>query len=114
NENVAGSPQIAWGFAQCSARQQVLVSKRRLAVHQNNIEPVLEVQVLEPVVQEQSIDSKFFQGMQSTFDTILIHDDSHAAQIGSQHVGLITRGSGIEQHAFSIRNNTRRIFSAVT
>ena len=46
DENVAGAAKISRRFAQRSARQKKLVSKRRLPIDQDNIEPVLEMQIL--------------------------------------------------------------------
>jgi hypothetical protein len=52
--------------------------------------------------------------MQSGFDAIFIHDDSHSSQVGRQHIRFVTRSIRIQQYALPIGNNAGRNFSPLT
>ena len=55
DEDVTGPAQISRRLAQGSARQQKLVSKRRLAIDQDNVEPMLEMEILQTVVEQERV-----------------------------------------------------------
>ena len=46
NEDVARAPQITRSLAQGAAREQEFVPKRRLAIHQHDVETMFEMQIL--------------------------------------------------------------------
>ena len=55
DEDIAGPAEIARRLAQGSAREQVFVSERRLAIDQDDVEPVFEVEILQAVVEQERV-----------------------------------------------------------
>ena len=55
DEDIAGAAKIARRLAQGSAREQVFVSERRLAIDQDDVEPVFEVEILQAVVEQERV-----------------------------------------------------------
>ena len=52
DEDVAGTSQISRRLTQRPAWQHELVSKRRLSIDQHDIEPMFQVKILQPVIEE--------------------------------------------------------------
>ena len=51
DEDVTGPAQIPRRFAQGAARQQQFVAERRLSIDQNHVEPMFEMQILQPIIE---------------------------------------------------------------
>src|SRR5438874_4500902 len=105
NENVTGAAQIPRWFAQCSTRQKKFVPERRLPINQHDIEPMLEVEILQTVVEQQSIGVHFFNREEPALDAILVDQYGHVFQVVRQHVGLVSGSKRVEQQGFPIGND---------
>jgi hypothetical protein len=55
DEDVAGPTQVAWRLAQGPAREEKLISKRRLPIDQHDVEAMFEVKILQAVVEQQGV-----------------------------------------------------------
>src|SRR5437773_8525240 len=75
DENVTGPAQIPRRFTQCSTRQKKFISERRLPIDQYDIEPMLEVKILQTIVEQQGIGVHFFNREEPALDSILV--DQH-------------------------------------
>ena len=67
DENVTGAAKIARRLAQCPARQEKLVSKRRLPIDQHDIEPMLEMEILQSVIEQEGVGSHFAEWRRDRF-----------------------------------------------
>src|SRR6476620_281071 len=55
NEDVTGPAQIPRRLAQGPPREEELVSKRGLPIDQNDVEPMLEMEILQSVVEQEGV-----------------------------------------------------------
>ena len=74
NKNVAGAAKIARPLAQGAPRQQELVPKRCLSIHEHHVQPMLEMEILESVVEQQRVDLPFIDGEPATFHPVFVHE----------------------------------------
>ena len=68
-------------FAQRAARQEVLVAERGLPVDQHEVQPVLEVQVLQAVVEDERVRAEMFDRVPPGLDAVLVHEHDDAGQV---------------------------------
>ena len=109
DENVTGPAQIPRRFAQCSARQKKFISERRLPIDQHNIEPMLQMEILQTVIEQQGIGFPFFDREEAALYPILVDEHDHIFQVMREHVRFVSRGQRIEQQCFAIGNDPWRI-----
>ena len=95
------------GFAQDAAGKDVLIAERVLAVDEEEIEAVAEAEILEAVVEKESVGLVVADGVAGGFDAIGIDEDGNAGEVAGEHKGLVARLGGIEQDRFSVGDNTR-------
>ncbi len=91
DENVAGAAQVARRFAQGAARQEVFVAEGRLPVDQHEVEPVLEMQILQPVVEDERVRAEMLDRVPPGLDAVLVHEHDDAGQVGGEHERLVAR-----------------------
>src|SRR5205085_1163513 len=104
DEDVTRPAQIAGRLAQRPSREKMLVSKGRLPIDQDNVEPVFEVKVLETVVEEERIGLEFLNRVEAALHPVLVHENNDILQVVRQHVRLVTRRQGIEEECSAVRN----------
>ncbi len=107
-EDVAGAAQGGGRLAQGAARQHVAGAEGRGFVHQHDVVPVLELEVLQAVVEQQHIRAEFADGVGAGLHAVAVHHHGHAFAVLRQHVGLVTGHIGVEQNAFAIRDDARQ------
>ena len=108
DEDVARASQIPRRLAQRSARQQILVSKRRLPIDQHDVEPVFQVQILQAVIEQERVGLEFLDREQAALYPVLVDEHDHVFQIVREHVGLVARGQRIEQERLAVGDDARR------
>ena len=96
------------GLAQNAARQEEAVAERVGLVHEQQVEPALERQVLEAVVEHQCVATKTRNGIRPRLHAILIHQHDDARQIARQHERLVAGQLGVEQHLLAVADDARR------
>ena len=96
DENVAGPPQVLRRFAQRAAREQVFVAEGGLAVDEHDVEPVLEMDELHAVIEQQRVAAHFVDGVKAARDAVFIHEHDHVLEIHREHVGLVACHAGVE------------------
>ena len=69
---------------------------------------MFKVKILQTVVEQQSVDVEFFEGVQPGLHSILIHHDRDAPEIRGEHIWFVTRRRRVQQNALSVRNNSWR------
>jgi len=76
----------------------VLVAERVLSVDEEEIEAVAEAEVLEAVIEEEGVGLVVADGVAGGFDTVGVDEDGDAWEVASEHEGLVTGLSGIEEN----------------
>ena len=107
DENMGGSPQIAGRFAQGAARQEIFVAERCLPVDQHEVEPVLEMEVLQAVVEDERVRAELFDGVAPGFDPVFVHDHENPRQILREHVRLVACFPRAEQNVLAVADHAR-------
>src|SRR5205814_5545330 len=59
NEDVTCASQIARRLAQGAAGEQEFVTEWRLSIHQDHVEPMFKMQILQAIIKQQCIDVPF-------------------------------------------------------
>src|SRR6266487_3950935 len=59
DEDVARASQIARRLAQGAAGEQEFVTEWRLSIHQDHVEPMFKMQILQAIIEQQCIDVPF-------------------------------------------------------
>jgi len=90
----------------------MLVAERCLPIDEDKIDPAMEADILESVIQDEDIASQGRDGVSCTFHPVLVDHDGYSPEVLGEHEGLITRRFGIEQQRTSLGNNAGRGFSS--
>jgi len=106
-ENVRGAAEVTGRFAKGASRQHEFVSERGLPVDEHDFEPVAHADVLEAIVEDQSVRLKFLNRVGTAFDTVPVHEDDDTAEVVRQHERLVARSPRIEQQGLSIADDAR-------
>ena len=77
NENVAGAAQIARPLTQRAPGKQELVPKGCLSIHEHHVQPMLEMEILKSVVEQQCVDLPFIDGEPAAFHPVFVHQHDH-------------------------------------
>src|SRR5207249_7578677 len=77
DKDVAGATEIARPLAQCSSGKQKFVSERRLPIDEHHVEPMLKMQILKSIIEQQGIDLPFIDREAAAFYPVLIHDHNY-------------------------------------
>src|SRR5207244_4417032 len=72
DKDVAGAAQVAGRLAQRPARQEVLVPKWRLPINQDNVQPMLQMQILQSVIKKKRVSLQFPDREKAAFYPIFI------------------------------------------
>ena len=72
NENVTRPPKIARRLAQGSAGQQKFVPEWRLSIHQHDVEPMFEVQILQTVIEQERVHFPFVDRELPAFHPVFV------------------------------------------
>ena len=96
------------GFAQDTAGKDVLIAERVLAVDEEEIEAVAEAEILEAVVEKESVGLVVADGVAGGFDAIGIDEDGDAGEIAGEHEGFVASLGGIEQDRFYVGDHAGR------
>ena len=78
DEHMARAVQVARRFAQRSTRQQVAVAKGRLPIDQHDLNAVLEVEILQPVVEDERIRLIMIERVAPAAHAVLIGQHHHS------------------------------------
>jgi len=97
-EDEIGAAEGIGGFAKDAAGEDVLVSERVLSVDEEEVKAVAEAEVLEAVVEKEGIGLVVADGVAGGFDAVGVDEDGDAWQVASEHEGLVTGLSGIEEN----------------
>ena len=97
DENVVRAPQVRRRLAERAAREQELVSERRLRVDQANLQPVLEREVLHAVIEDQRVAFQLADGVERGAHAVLVHEHDDVAERLREHVGLVAGKAAVEQ-----------------
>jgi len=89
DEDVARAPQIARRLAQSAAREQEFVTERRLSVHQDHVEPMFKMQILQAIIEQQCVNVPFVDCEPAAFYAVFVHEDDHVSQVMRQHVRFV-------------------------
>ena len=101
---------IRW-FPQGTPGKKMLVAERCLPIDEDKIDPAMEADILESVIQDEDIASQGRDGMTCTFHPVLVDHDGYSPEVLGEHEGLIPRRFGIEQQGTSLGDNAGRGFS---
>jgi hypothetical protein len=85
-----------------------LVAEGVLAVDEKEIKAVAEAEVLEAVVEKESIGLVVADGVASGFNAVGVDEDGDAGKVACEHEGLVAGLSGIEENRFSVGDNAGR------
>ena len=107
-EDVGGAAQMLDGLAQDAAGQQVAVAEGIGFVDEQEVQPALERQVLEAVVEHERVAAEAADRIGAGLHAVFVDQHDHAREIARQHVGLVAGLFGIEQHALAIAHHARR------
>ena len=107
-ENEIGPAEGIGGFAQDAAGKDVLIAERVLAVDEEEIEAVAEAEILEAVVEKESVGLVVADGVAGGCGAIGIDEDGDAGEVAGEHEGFVARLGGIEQDRFSVGDNAGR------
>ena len=77
NKDVASAAKVAWPLTQRAPGQQELVPKRCLSIHEHHIQPMLEMEILKSVVEQQCVDLPFLDGEPAAFHPVFVHQHDH-------------------------------------
>ncbi len=95
-------------FPEHPAREEVAVAEGGLAVDQDDVEPLLEREVLEAVVEQEGIGAEMFHRVEAALHPVAVDQHHHVPQVLGQHVGLVARAGRIEQELLPVRDDTGR------
>src|SRR5256885_4942061 len=70
NENVTGAPEITRRLSQRPAREEMFVPEWRLAIDEDDVEPVFEVEILESVIEQKGVGLQFPNREQAALDPV--------------------------------------------
>src|SRR5215207_4703339 len=107
DEHVASARKIRRRLAECSARKQILIPKRGLAVDEADINPMLDVLVLHAVIQDQQVSVKLTNDMPARARAISINEHQNVRERARQHVWLVSRPGRIQQQPPAIMDDAR-------
>jgi hypothetical protein len=108
-ENGIGSFEVIAGFPESSARQDVFVAEGMLAVDEGEVDPFFKGEILIAIVENDEVDSEFFDGEAGTFDPVFIDENEDIAKIGSEHEGFVTGTFRVEEKGAAIGDDARGI-----
>ena len=77
-------------------------------VHQYDIDVRFQHQILKSVIQDQHVCPVMFDGVQSGFHPVFIHQNRHPFQVGGKHVRLVPGIHGVQQKFIAVRNDLGR------
>ena len=97
DKDIAGAAKIARRFTQRAPREQEFVSERRLSIYKHHVQPMFEMQILKPIIEQQRIDLPFIDSEPPAFDPVLVHQHDYVLQVVREHVRLVTRDQRVEQ-----------------
>ncbi len=106
------TPQAAQRLAQRATRQQAAVAERVRAVDQDEVVLARQAHVLEPVVEHEGIDTEIADRVQAGLDPVRVGEHDDAGQVLREHVRLVARGVGREQHTPAVGNDLRLVGDA--
>ena len=86
----------------------MFVPEGRLAVDKDNVDPVTETLVLEPVVEEQDVAAEMTQSVEPTFDPVFVDKHADARKVLGEHMRFIPGAARIEEDSFAVRDDARR------
>jgi hypothetical protein len=98
---------LGW-FAQRAAWKKIFVSKGGFPVDQDNVQPPMQSQILQAVVQNQEIAAESTDRMARAGDAILVNDDGYPPEVLGKHEGLVSRRFRIKKQGSSLRDNAHR------
>ena len=90
DKDIARAPQVSRSLPQCAAGQQEFIAKGCLSIHQHDIQPVFEMQILQAIVKQECVNFPFVDGKETALYAIFIHEHDHVFQIVRQHVRFVT------------------------
>lgn len=105
--DVRSAAQVFRRLAEGAAWQEVFITERGLAVHEDDVHAMAETLVLETVVEEQHIRVEMAKGVQTAFDAVFVHEHADTGEVFGQHVWFIAGAAGIEEDLFAIRDDAR-------
>ena len=108
DDNVGRAAEIGRRFAESAAGQEAFVAEGRLAVDQDDINPVTQALVLQSVVEEQDVTVEMAQSVESAFDPVLVNQHADAWEILGQHVRFVPGATRIEENLLAVGDDTRR------
>src|SRR6266513_5793738 len=73
DKDIARAPQISRSLAQRAAREQEFIAKGCLSIHQHDIQPMFEMQILQAVVEQECVDLLRVDGKETALNSIFIH-----------------------------------------
>ncbi len=112
-EDVAGAAQVFDGFAQDAAGEQVAVAEGVGLVHKEEVEPALERQVLETVVEDKGVAAEFLDGVGAGLDAVFVHQHDDAGEVAREHEGFVAGDLGIEEDGLAVTDDARRRLGGV-
>jgi hypothetical protein len=107
-EDVVRAAQVLHGLAQDAAGQQVPVPEGVRLVDEQQVEPALERQVLEAVVEDQRVAPELLDRVGPGLHPVLVHEDDDPGQVARQHVRLVAGLLAVEQHVLAVAHDPRR------
>lgn len=109
DKNHLGAGEVGGGFAESSAREEVLVAPRLLVIDQNDVgASPPELPILKAVVEQEGVAAELFDGKSPAFDAVFIDEDDDVFEIGGEHERLIAGHFGIEEEAGAVGDDARR------
>jgi hypothetical protein len=110
-EDVAGAAEIARGFAESAAWEEVVIAEGGVAVDEDDVETAAEAEVLETVVEEERVAVEFADGPAAGFDAVFVDDDGDAGEIAGEHPWFVAGVSGVAGDVRAIADDERWRFA---
>ena len=107
-EDIGGPLQVFDGLAHDPPRQQTAVAERIGLVDEEQVEPALQRQVLEPVIEDEGVTTKVLDRVRSAFHPVLVDQHDHPGQVFREHVGFVSRLVTVQKHRLAVAHNARR------
>ena len=94
-------------FAQNAARKQMSVAEGVCFVDKQKLDLPAKRQILEAVVQNESVRTELGYGVMSRPDAVFIDNNDYSGEVSGKHKRLVARYGRIKQNAIAVGNHAR-------
>ena len=108
--------KMMWARRSCSGGSRssprgsrCAVREGRFAVDKDDVDPLLQAQELQAVIEQQRVATEFADRVQAAFHPVLVDQHEHVLQVRREHERLVAGHLGVEQKRAPVGNNARRM-----